>query len=182
MAAMTLEFQLATMGTTWCRYYQDVCLLEQPYVMDDSQCVQDVIKVRSVQVIKERCLEQNLPSCMCAECSHVHNRMCTIAASNADQHGLQKFNGLYACDVHVSAFVRLQVGEDLKEGAHPPGSCNDVTDVMCVMVPPECVRNSTRTAGASEWRPCPCRCRQGGKADSHGRATALKDLRGRLYE
>lgn len=29
-----------------CRYYQDVCLLEQPFVVDDSQRVQDVIKVR----------------------------------------------------------------------------------------------------------------------------------------
>jgi translation elongation factor EF-Ts len=32
---------------TWCRYYQEVCLLEQPYVMDDSQRVQDVVKVQS---------------------------------------------------------------------------------------------------------------------------------------
>ena len=38
-------------STIWCRYYQDVCLLEQPYVMDDSQRVQDVIKVGSVQVV-----------------------------------------------------------------------------------------------------------------------------------
>jgi hypothetical protein len=50
-AVAPLRLQISgarTLATTiWCRFYQDVCLLEQPYVMDDSQRVQDVIKVRS---------------------------------------------------------------------------------------------------------------------------------------
>lgn len=29
------------------RYYQEVCLLEQPFVMDDTKRIQDVIKVKS---------------------------------------------------------------------------------------------------------------------------------------
>lgn len=60
-------------GTVWCRYYQDVCLLEQPYVMDDSQRVQDVIKVCGVQVFEEHWLEHDVSSCERAECSYVHN-------------------------------------------------------------------------------------------------------------
>ena len=59
--------------------------------------------------------------------------MSTIAASNAVQRGLQKFNGLYACDVHVSAFVRLQVGEDLKEGAHLTSQAVDNIPMFCAI-------------------------------------------------
>jgi hypothetical protein len=60
--------------------------------------------------------------CYHADVQSAHT--CTRADSNAIQRGLQKFNGLYACDIHVSAFVRLQVGEDLKEGAH--ATCSQV--------------------------------------------------------
>ncbi len=52
MAAYIYEAQLVTVVTTCRRYYQDVCLLEQPYVMDDSQRVQDVIKVCKMQPLR----------------------------------------------------------------------------------------------------------------------------------
>lgn len=42
---MRLHVSLSLCGVA-CRYYQDVCMLEQPFVVDDSKRVQDVIKVR----------------------------------------------------------------------------------------------------------------------------------------
>ena len=96
--------------------------------------------------------------------------MCTMAASNAVQCGLQKFNGLYRCDVHVSAFVRLQVGEDLKEGAHPTGSLQhphvhrifqlyDVfqgfnVDSWSLSLESLQVQMSTRWGGRQQWQSC----------------------------